>query len=84
MTATEEASQRLVIKWRSKLDAAKKEAIRHRFGIPAYETLNGLSPVELKAEDRGAFEETARRGFFSILPMKWCKNGGLYVFKSCK
>lgn len=74
-------AQRLTIRWTTK-DKAVIAAIRKRFSIPSYTTLNGLSPVLLKDEDRAVFEETARRGFFAILDKKWCKNGAVFSFKS--
>ncbi len=72
-------NERLIIRWATK-DRAAIEAIRKRFGIPRYTTVNGLSPVELKPEDREVFEECERRGFFSIIRRKWCKNGAHFVF----
>lgn len=72
---------KLVIRWRTK-DKDAIEAIRRRFAMPRYTTLNGLAPALIKPEDRELFEECARRGFFSILDIKWRKNGGQYIFIS--
>lgn len=72
-----------VIRWNTR-DSGAIEAIRKRFGIPGYTTLNGWSPAEITHSDLPVFEECARRNFFSILPKKWYKNGDHYIFKSCK
>jgi hypothetical protein len=71
---------KMVIKWGYKLDDATVAAIRKRFKIPTYTTLNGFSPVEIAEEDMEMFEETARRGFFTIFRKKWCKNGAQFSF----
>ena len=74
---------KFVIRWGTR----DKEAIfkiRKRFNIPDYTTLNGWSPVEIDSADKDIFDECARRGFFSILPVKWCQNGDLFSFKSCQ
>lgn len=76
-------SEKMLIRWNTK-DPNKIARIRERFDIPSYMTLNGLSPVEIKAEDMEVFTECARRGFFGIIRQKWCKNGGHYIFKSRK
>ena len=73
-------SEKLVIHWGYNIPDDAIEAIRKRFNIPHYTTLNGFSPAEISDEDMPIFEETARRGFFSILRVKWCKNGGVYSF----
>lgn len=72
---------RYTIRWATRDEKAVK-AIRERFGLPPYTTLNGWTPAEIEDEDRELFEECARRGFFSILPQKWCKNGGRFIFYS--
>lgn len=77
MTHTETA--KLVIRWETRNSRAI-EAIRKRFGIPNYTTINGFSPVLLKAEDREVFEETARRGFFHYMPKEWSFNGANYTW----
>lgn len=69
--------QKTVIRWGTK-DEKSINLIRLRFGIPEYTTLNGYSPVLLKAEDREVFEETARRGFFSFLKAEWTFSHGVY------
>lgn len=71
---------RMVIKWAYKLEDAVIAAIRKRFSIPTYTTINGFSPVEISEEDMDIFEETARRGFFTIIRKKWCKNGDTFSF----
>ena len=75
MTHTE--PQKLTIKWLTK-DKEAIDAIRRRFNIPNYTTINGWSPAEITAEDMALFEECARRKFFIIMPYKWCKNGGTF------
>lgn len=82
MTPTDPKSERLVVKWNPGIEESALEAIRKRFNIPRYVTINGESPVEISEEDRPLFEETARRGFFSVLHVKWCKNGEVFSFKS--
>lgn len=69
--------QKTVIRWGTK-DEESINLIRRRFGIPEYTTLNGYSPVLLKAEDREVFEETARRGFFSFRNSEWTFSHGVY------
>lgn len=71
--------ERLTIRWATRIEDVR-EKIRKRFGIPEYCTLNDWSPVEIKAEDMEVFQECAKRGFFGILPVKWCKKGGHYIF----
>lgn len=71
---------KLVVCWK-KSDAATIKRIRQRFGMPTYTTVNGWTPAEILEEDMPLLEETARRGFISILRhVKWCKNGGTYSF----
>lgn len=76
-------SEKMLIRWNTK-DPSKIARIRERFDITSYMTLNGLSPVEIKAEDMEVFTECARRGFFGIIRQKWCKNGDHYIFISRK
>lgn len=68
---------KLVIRWRTR-DKDAVAAIRKRFGIPNYDTVNGYSPVALKSEDKELFEKTAKLGFFSILRKGWTFNGASY------
>jgi hypothetical protein len=85
MNPTEDEKHRFLILWLKKADADTKERIRQRFNIPRYETLNGFSPIEVSDEDMPVLEETARRGFISLKrDVKWCKNGEVYAFTSCK
>lgn len=72
----------LVIRWHTK-DNDAIDAIRKRFNMPRYTTLNGWSPALINEEDMELFEECARRKFFSIMPYKWCKNGDTFSFISC-
>ena len=68
--------ERLTIKWLTRKPATIAR-IRERFAIPSYTTLNGWSPAEIDPEDKPVLEECVARGFINILPLKWCKNGGL-------
>ncbi len=70
-----------VIYWLTR-DAEAIAAIRNRFNLPRYTTINGYTPAAPKPDDMEMFEECARRGFFSIIRRKWCKNGGQYIFNS--
>lgn len=72
---------KLIIRWITR-DATAIAVIRKRFNLPNYTTLNGWTPAEIKPEDIDDLEECARRGFFSIIRQKWCKNGGQYIFTS--
>lgn len=69
----------MVIRWNAK-DSDAIAAIRKRFDMPEYTTVNGWTPCEIKQEDKSLFEECIRRGFFSVLRQKWRKNGGQYIF----
>ena len=69
----------ITIKWLTR-DTAAIRKIRERFNIPNYTTVNGWSPAEIPDEDMELFRETAKRGFFSILGYKWCKNGVHFSF----
>lgn len=69
------------VRWLTRDDEAK-EKIRERFGIQDYNTLNGLTPAEIKPIDRQIFEETARIGFFSIINSGWSENGGKFSLLS--
>lgn len=81
MTHTEPV--RVIVRWTTR-DEEAIAAIRERFNLPNYTTLNGWTPAEIKPEDMDMFEECARRGFFGIIREKWCKNGGQYIFPSRK
>lgn len=73
---------KLVVYWNTK-DKEIIKRIRQRFGMPTYTTVNGYTPAEILEEDTPLLEETARRGFISILwYLKWRKNGGTYSFIS--
>ena len=73
---------KLVVCWSTK-DEETIRRIRQRFCMPKYTTINGWTPAEILEEDMPLLEETARRGFISILRhIKWCKNGGTYSFIS--
>lgn len=74
---------KLIVRWTTR-DADAIAAIRREFDMPNYTTVNGLTPVEIRHEDMEVFQECARRGFFSIIRQKWCKNGGQYIFPSRK
>ncbi|MBJ2189127.1 MAG: hypothetical protein JFR41_10955 [Muribaculaceae bacterium] len=79
MTPIAPTAERLIIRWNTR-DPEAIAAIRKRFGIPAYTTVNGWSPVEIEPEDMPVFDECARRNFFGIIRRKWSKNGGRYIF----
>ncbi len=65
---------KLVVRWTTR-DRQAVAAIRERFDIPSYTTVNGWSPAEIKEEYIPLFEECARSGLLSIIDKKWCKNG---------
>lgn len=73
--------ERLTIRWVTE-DQRCMDAIRKRFNIGSYMTINSWTPCEIDPEDISVFKETAARGFFSIIPVKWCKNGGSFSFIS--
>lgn len=79
MNPTDQTAERLIVRWNTR-DQEAITAIRKRFNIPTYTTVNGWSPAEIKPEDMPMFEECARRNFFGIIRRKWCKNGGQYIF----
>lgn len=79
MTHTE--PQRLIVRWITR-DREAIAAIRGRFRMPAYTTVNGLTPAEIAPEDMPVFEECMRRGFFGVLHRKWRKNGDQYIFQT--
>lgn len=56
------------------------EAIRKKFGIPHYTTINGESPCEVDDEQLELLKECERRGFLQIRNKKWCKNGEVFVW----
>ncbi|MCM1142479.1 MAG: hypothetical protein NC453_28250 [Muribaculum sp.] len=79
MNPTDQTAERLIVRWNTR-DQEAIAAIRKRFNIPTYTTVNGWSPAEIKSEDMPMFEECARRNFFGIIRRKWCKKGGQYIF----
>lgn len=72
---------KIIVRWATR-DEEAIAAIRRRFNLPSYTTLNGWTPAEIKPEDMAVFEECARRGFFGIIRQKWRKNGDQYIFTS--
>ncbi len=70
---------RCVVYW-NKCDPRAIEALRSKFNIPHYTTVNGESPVEVDDEQMELLRECERRGFLQIRPKKWCKNGDLFVW----
>lgn len=68
---------KFVIRWETR-DAEAIAKIRQRFNIPSYTTLNGWSPCEIRPEDIPVFQETARRGFFSVVRHSWEFKNGFY------
>lgn len=70
---------KLTISWHTK-NAESIQLIRERFNIPRYTTVNGWTPCEIKPEDMPIFEETARRGYFSILHKPWERVGNTYTW----
>lgn len=83
MNPTGQNAERLAVRWITR-DQEAIAAIRERYGIPAYTTVNGWSPAEIAPEDMREFEECAKIGFFSIIHAEWYENGGHYVFKTRK
>lgn len=73
-------SKRLTVYWKTRNEEAIR-LIRERFNIPTYTTVNGWSPCEIKPEDMPMFEETARRGYFSILQIPWERIGPHYTWR---
>lgn len=69
----------ILVVWTTR-DKSLIRRIRERFSLPAYTTLNGITPAKIKPEDMPLLEETARRGFIQIWRRKWCKNGGSISF----
>lgn len=72
---------KIIVRWATR-DEEAIAAIRRRFNLPSYTTLNGWTPAEIKPEDMAVFEECACRGFFGIIRQKWRKNGDQYIFTS--
>lgn len=70
---------KFIIRWRTR-DKKAINAIMGRFKMPNYITINGWSPAEIESQDTELFKECERRGFFSIIPGKWCKNGEVFSF----
>lgn len=54
------------------------EAIRKRFNVPRYSTLNGWTPAEIAETDIEVFKETAKRGFIRYRKEEWTFNGHTY------
>lgn len=77
MTHTE--PERVLIRWITR-DREAIDAIRKHFGFPEYTTVNGVTPAEIRPEDKEMIGECERRGFFGIIHEKWCKNGEHYIF----
>ena len=59
-------------------DEAAVQAIRRRFGLPSYTTLNGETPGDIGQADKDIFDECVRRGFFTYRPTEWSFNGKSY------
>ena len=57
--------RKLTIYWVTN-DREARNAIRARFGVPPYTTVNGETDAEIRDEDMALLEETARRGFIQI------------------
>ena len=72
---------KLVIRWLTR-DRDAIEAIRRRFAMPHFTTLNGMAPAEIEPADRELFDECARRGFFCIIDKTWRQKGGQIIFIS--
>ena len=68
---------RVIVKFTTR-DEAAISAIRKRFRLPVYTTLNGWTPGMIEQNDLDVFEETARRGFFTFIRKKWTYNGATY------
>ena len=69
----------ILVVWTTR-DKSLIRRIRERFSLPAYTTLNGITPAKIKPEDMPLLEETASRGFIQIWRRKWCNNGGSISF----
>lgn len=69
--------KKILIHWNTKNEESIR-LIRKRFNIPAYTTVNGMTPAILTQDNRELFEETARRGFFTYQPIDWNFNGHSY------
>jgi len=67
----------ITIIWHTR-DTESIRLIRERFKLPTYTTVNGWTPCEIAPEDMPMFEETARRGYFSILHRPWKRIGDNY------
>ena len=63
MTHTEPV--RVIVRWTTR-DEEAIAAIRERFNLPDYTTLNGWTPAEIKPEDMDMFEECAREGSLAL------------------
>lgn len=73
-------NSKLTINWHTR-NAEAIRLIRERFKIPSYTTVNGWTPCEIAPEDMPMFEETARRGYFSILRRPWKRVGDTYTWR---
>ncbi len=70
MNPTVQKTNKFTIIWHTR-NAESIRLIRERFKLPTYTTVNGWTPCEIAPEDMPMFEETARRGYFSILKRPW-------------
>lgn len=68
------------IRWETRNPKAISQ-IRERFRVPRYTTVNGLSPADIGPEDIPLFENTAARGFYSIIRQDWSTDGLHYTTK---
>lgn len=74
------ATTRCVVYWHNRVSPEAIEAIRKKFGIPHYTTVNGESPCEVDDEQMALLRECERRGFLAIRQKKWCKNGDQFIW----
>ncbi len=68
---------KIVLKWCTK-DEEAIAAIRKRFNLPKYTTINGFTPGTLEQEDKAVFDECVNRGFFTYREADWQFNGLSY------
>lgn len=71
---------KLTINWHTRNEESIR-LIRERFKLPSYTTVNGWTPCEIAPEDMPMFEETAHRGYFSIIRIPWVRNGNTYSWQ---
>lgn len=69
--------KKVLVYWLTKDEEAIAH-IRKYFNLPAYTTVNGLTPGKIERKDMEMFEETARRGFFRFMRKEWSYNGATY------